>query len=151
LWFRQLRGYEVIITQDVPTNGFIYQSNIRKTRIFSVVLPDKHAPFHYVLSRGAFIKKTTSLTITDGILQGIHIEKPSEIAGFVKIPLDISQKIADLPKGLLTARVEYVTAENNLISQQASLLAAQAKLIKAQQDLKAAEEAVKNDGADAGH
>lgn len=107
-----------------------------------MILPDKNAPFCFVVSRGAFIKKTTTLTITDGVLQGIHIEKPSEIAGLVKIPLDISQKIADLPKGLLSARVDYVTSENNLLTQQAAVLEGQAKVIKAQQALEALRKSV---------
>ena len=144
LWFRQLRGYEVIITQrDVSA----YESLITKRRIFSVILPDKDAPFCFVVSRGAFIKKTTSLTIANGVLQAIHIEKPSEIAGFVKIPLNLSQQIADLPKGIIGAKVDVVTSENNLVTQQANLLSAQAKLIKAQQDLQTAQQAAASGGS----
>jgi hypothetical protein len=80
------------------------------------------------------------------MLQAIHIEKPSEIAGFVKIPLDLSQKIADIPKGILSARVDYVTSQNDLLTQQANVLSGQAKLIKAQQDLQAAQQAAAQAG-----
>jgi len=110
----------------------------QKHNIFAVVLPDQKAPFCFVMSRGAFIKKITTLAISNGVLQGMHIEKPSEVLGFSQIPLNISQQLASLPQNLLSVKVNYLTGQNNLLTQQADLLKAQAALINAQAALAAA-------------
>jgi hypothetical protein len=112
-----------------------------------VVVPDATRPFPYPVSRGAFVKKVTNLTITSGVLTGVHIDKPSELVGATKIPLDISKQIADIPKGILSVQVSQTQQEANLVQQQtavvqqqAALAKAKAQLIQAQADLKHAQE-----------
>ncbi len=69
----------------------------------------------------------------------MHIDKPSEILGFSQIPLEVSQKLVDLPKGLLSVKVDHLTSENSLIKQQSDLYNGQAQLLQAKAALEAAQ------------
>jgi hypothetical protein len=120
------------------TDGDMHSSASRAA--FSLNLPDPDQPFCLPVSRGAFIKKTTNLTITQGVLTTFHVDKPSELAGFTGVLLGIAQRIADIPKGILAVQVNQAQQKTNLTQDQASLVEAQAQLVKAKADLKKAQE-----------
>jgi hypothetical protein len=100
---------------------------------FVVSLPDPTRPFAFNISRGAFVmNKQTNLTIANGMLMNVSINKPSEIEGLTEIPLNIAQALAGIPSGILTLRTQNLTAQNGIVTQQTNLVNGQTALKNAQ-------------------
>ena len=92
----------------------------------SVMLPDKHSILAFDLRRSPFIKRTSELTFTDGMLKSSHVIKPSQVAGILGIPKAILTAIVPLPLELKQTQINGLTADKNLIEARKALLAAQA-------------------------
>lgn len=92
----------------------------------SLMLPDKHSILAFDLRRSPFIKRTSELTFTDGMLKSSHVIKPSQIAGVLGIPKAILTAIVPLPLELKQTQINALTADKNLIEARKALLAAQA-------------------------
>jgi hypothetical protein len=58
------------------------------------------------LSRAIFAKKTNDLVLSDGVIKENKIVKPSEIEGFVSIPINIAKAIVSIPGQLFTFRID---------------------------------------------
>jgi hypothetical protein len=130
IWFRQIKAYDVVITERDSSK---YSSNIYKDHVITVVLPDKSAPFVFNVSRGAFIKKITSLDINNGMLQGFHIEKPSEAQGLTQSLVAVTGTLASLPSNVLGAKLTLITSKGSVIEQQTKVLNDEVANLQAQQ------------------
>jgi hypothetical protein len=84
----------------------------------SLVVASKGDPYTLGVRRSAFVKRTTELQIDNGVLMGVGHDKPSEILGFTKIPLSISEKILALPKAIFSSKTEVLTEKNKMLKQQ---------------------------------
>lgn len=92
---------------------------LSRTATFVKTIPNPARTFAFNVARSAFIQnKKTDLTISNGLLTKVSLEKQSEAEGFSEIPLKLAQKLATLPKDLLTVRTEKVTAEKGLVEAQ---------------------------------
>jgi hypothetical protein len=58
------------------------------------------------------------LTFDNGVLTGIHINKPSERLAGLKLPSDILKSIAGLPLDLLKVKVESAEQYNRYLEAQ---------------------------------
>jgi hypothetical protein len=96
-----------------------------KRIVHSATLPDPSREYLFVVSRGAFISKTTHIRVKDGMARGFDVDKPSEIQGFTGMLVNITGKIVAVPKDLLSARIEYTKKEKELSDSQLELLKAQ--------------------------
>jgi hypothetical protein len=76
------------------------------------------------VKRAMFTERQTTLSFNKGILTDVAVNKKSELAGFVQIPLAVAQAVVSVPGQILTVRL---TDTNN----QTALLGAQAQLIQA--------------------
>ena len=76
------------------------------------------------VERATFATRKTTLNFNMGVLTDVAIDKTSELAGFVGIPLALAKAIVDVPGQIITLRV---TDTNN----KTALLAAQTQLIEA--------------------
>lgn len=89
------------------------------TEQFVIVAPNKQRSYSYNIARSAFVQsKKTALTISDGQLTQSHLTKPSEAEGLSEIPLKLSEKLAALPKDLLTLRKEIIQGQTAVSTEQ---------------------------------
>lgn len=90
------------------------QGIARSTRL-AVSLPQSHRTFAFNVPRSAFVQnRKLQLTIKQGLLTKVVMEKPSEAEGFSKIPLAISEEFLSVVKDLITVRTERVDQLKNL-------------------------------------
>jgi hypothetical protein len=75
------------------------------------------------VQRAIFANRKTTLAFNNGVLTDVAIDKGSELAGFVQIPLAVAQAVVSVPGQIITFRL---TDANN----QAALLNAQSQLIQ---------------------
>lgn len=90
------------------------------------------------VDRAFFASRKTNLVFDDGVLHDINIDKKSELAGFVEVPLYIAQGIAALPANIVQVRINANTSKTNLINAQSKLIDAKTQHLKALADLKVA-------------
>jgi hypothetical protein len=83
----------------------------------------------------ALVKRTDTVTFTNGIAVGNAIKQDSMVLAAANLPLDVIKAILSAPAELLTLKVNNVTDQANLVQQQANLLTQQAALITAQKTL----------------
>ena len=77
------------------------------------------------IDRAFFAKRSTSILFNNGVLTSIEIEKGSELAGAVEVPLHIVNGIAALPAQIVQLKIDNTNRRANLISAQEKLLSAQ--------------------------
>jgi hypothetical protein len=84
---------------------------ISRSATFIKAVPNPDRVFSFNISRSAFVQnKKIDLTITNGLLTKVTLNKPSEVEGFSEIPLDLSKKLLELPKDLLTIRTQTTSS-----------------------------------------
>jgi hypothetical protein len=121
--FRPLRPYIVTIT----LGGVPFRSE-------TVLMPNGAPILSLPVHRAAFVKNITNATFDQGILTEVHIEKPSELLGFVEIPLAIAKAISEIPGELLQFKIDYSTKEKQLADAQKAQLDAVQTLLNAQRN-----------------
>ena len=87
------------------------------------------------VNRSYFADRKTVLTFDEGYLRDVTIDKGSELAGFVSIPLKIAKAIVDLPAEIVTLKIEIGGKQRDLLANRAALYRAQADLLEAQAKL----------------
>lgn len=97
--------------------------------------------FRADVSRAALVTKHVALTVEDGVLTAIKVEKPSEALAFVSLPVDVLKTLVAIPGELLTLKVKHLQDEGSLTKAEAELLKQQVELMKAQQALEQARNA----------
>lgn len=103
-----------------------------KLRGTATLLIENIAPiFNVGVDRTYFAKRETTLTFKSGVLQDVQITKDSELAGFVAIPLQISQSIAALPANIIQIKINDTNNREKLIAAQADLIEAERQLAEA--------------------
>ena len=83
----------------------------------------------------ALVKRTDTVTFTNGIAVGNAIKQDSMVLAAASLPLEVIKAILSAPAGLLTLKVNNVTDQANLVQQQANLLTQQTALITARNTL----------------
>lgn len=102
---------------------------ISRTATFIKTIPNPNRTFAFNIARSAFVQnKKIDLTISNGLLTKVSLDKQSEAEGLSEIPLTLAKKLASLPKDLLTVRTEKVTAEKGLLDAEKNALNAKASL-----------------------
>lgn len=113
-------------------------TTISRAATFIKAIPNPDRVFSFNLARSAFVQnKKMDLTISNGLLTKVSINKPSEVEGFSEIPLELSKKLAELPKDILTLRTQTTTpntAKNTVNAQTARAATEPAALLQTQTD-----------------
>jgi hypothetical protein len=86
-------------------------------------------------SRTAFVTKKVNLTVSDGVLLGIDVEKPSELLAAITLPVEVLKVIASIPGEMLSIKVKQISDEKSLSAAQVEMLKLQIDLIKQRQAL----------------
>jgi len=101
---------------------------------FVMVLAHPSATMGIKLQRRACVQTKTSLALSDGILTNYDIDKPSEVAACLSIPLEILSAIISAPIEAITGRNARITAQTTLLTNQKALLDAQKAYLDAIND-----------------
>jgi hypothetical protein len=101
----------------------------------TVMVADPRRTFVVDNSRTAFVKKKVNMTVTDGVLTGIDVDKPSELLAAISLPVDVLKVIASIPGEILSVKVKQLSDQNNLSAAQVKMLELQIDMIKQRQAL----------------
>ena len=134
VYYRLLIPYQVSLTFSATDGGYYKSSQI-------LYVPNKHSPILSCdINRAAFVTKTTTLTFADGVLTSSVIAKPSEVAGFMSIPLDVATAIVAVPGSIVKFRIDKTTQEKALVDAQKDLIKSQEARIQELQSLQKAKQ-----------
>lgn len=107
---------------------------------YIIMAPNDGVVYSLDVQRARFVTKKTDLTITDGMLTKIDVDKPSELIGALSVPLDALKAIAGIPASMLSVQVKNTSDQASLYKAQSDLLGNQIQLLKNQQELKKLQE-----------
>jgi hypothetical protein len=116
----------------------------------TAIVPDTRSRYFVSSQAGPFTTTNLTFGFSSGLLTDYSVQRPSELAAVVGIPVTIANHIMQIPAQVIQARVNYdtqatalVNAQTTLkkaqIEQSASLASAMADVVNAQAALKEAE------------
>ena len=115
----------------------------------TILLPNEAICLYVPVNRASFVDSYTSLAFERGMLTEVKTDKPSELVGFFKIPVDVASAILAIPAELLTVRINRVNQQKDAATAIQANANAQKAAIESQIALlEAARKA--NGGGDAG-
>jgi hypothetical protein len=97
---------------------------------FELILPDPTRLIKVPVRRSPFIKRQQTPKFTNGMLTENYINKPSEVEGFVAIPVNIAKAIFSIPAQLLSFKITHLQQQTWLETETQKLLAAKALTAK---------------------
>lgn len=80
-----------------------------------VLVPDPVAVISHDIRRSACVSRVSELKFEDGILTKFDLNKPSEIEGCLKVPLEVVKEVAALPLAVLTYQSDLLQKEKSVI------------------------------------
>jgi hypothetical protein len=78
-----------------------------------VLLPDREHNYILPLSRHAFVKNSTQVTLANGSVQTLHITRPSVVAGVVGIPKTLLGALAPVPLQVIQTQDAYYKTKDD--------------------------------------
>jgi hypothetical protein len=96
-----------------------------------VMLPNQAPIFEIDVRRAPFVGVNTAMTFTNGYLTSLDYTKPSEIEGFVSIPLELSKMALSVPTNLLQLKIDLANKGNELLEAQKKAADDRAALLSA--------------------
>lgn len=93
---------------------------------YPLVLPDESSLLIVPVKRSAFVAKTYGIKMTNGLLSANKINKPSELEGFIGIPVKIAKAFLSIPAQLFQFKLEKINRQTTLETKQLALLKAEA-------------------------
>ncbi len=123
---RQSRG--LVYRPRLPYNYFLFEKRAAKwalRKTVTVAIENRSPVVALGVDRAMFAKRETTIEFLDGVLNEIKIDKGSELAGAVEIPLQIANGVAALPANIVQLKIDTTNKRANLIAAQERLLAAQ--------------------------
>jgi hypothetical protein len=97
----------------------------------TVLLPNEAICKYVPVTRATFVTKQTDLKFDRGMLVQATTNKPSELLGFVKIPVDVATTIVGIPAELLKIRIEENSRHQQLIKGQTDVATQEVERLKA--------------------
>jgi len=122
IFYRPLLPYKFELKEPVQLSTVLY-------------LPNRSPILALDISRATFVDNHYTMKFTDGVLTSISWTKPSELEGFLSIPLDLARTVTSIPGQLLTVKVQNAQANQNALEAQAAALQAQLDILQRQQQL----------------
>lgn len=81
---------------------------------FVEFLPSSTRLIHHPIKRSSFVKKEYTLSFEEGIIKESEVKKPSEVDGFISIPINIAKAIVSIPAQLVSFRINSIKNEKAL-------------------------------------
>ncbi|MCF8475764.1 MAG: hypothetical protein K9G60_01950 [Pseudolabrys sp.] len=133
---------ELPVAPDVMQTGVLYRPNathkvviMRKSdpgrrgaggwKLFQtkrVEMPNVSPVLSIGVDRATFASRKTTLKFNRGVLTDVAIDKTSELAGFVSIPLGVAKAIVDVPAQIIQLRIADTGNEIALLNAQSQLI-----------------------------
>ena len=104
----------------------------------TVLLPNGAPILSFSPKRSPLVQRVTHVTLENGTLKEVSINKPSSVLAGVKIPLRILQAIVALPTELIQLKFNYSSTNEALLKSQAAELKALKDILEAQRALASA-------------
>jgi hypothetical protein len=101
----------------------------------AAVVPDSSQVFALPMEARAFTKTVLNTTFKDGMLLDHQIDRPSQMAAIVRLPVDLLKAVLSVPAEIIKLRVDYQSESASLVEARTKLLKAQLDLLNAQQAL----------------
>ena len=98
-----------------------------------LLLPNRSPVVCLPIDRVPFVESSFRATFQDGLLTSVTSDKPSEILGFLEIPIRVAKAIVGIPGELLSFRVTHYDEVRRAASGEAEALKAIQDLAKVQQ------------------
>lgn len=99
-------------------NDTKFENGIFKSEL---VVPDNSRVISIRINRSSFVKKTYGLKVSNGLLAENSIDKPSEVEGFISIPIAVAKAIVSIPAQLIQFRIVNIKNETTLETTQQAL------------------------------
>lgn len=77
-------------------------------------LPDTNLNFIIPIKRALFSKVNNNMLFSNGLIMGYKMEKPSEVEGFISIPVNIAKAIISIPTQLFQFRIDTTKRKTEL-------------------------------------
>ncbi|WP_085551992.1 hypothetical protein [Azospirillum agricola] len=105
----------------------------------TVMVPDSTASFVLPAQAGGFTSSTIGHVFKDGMPTEYSVDRPSEVAGALGIPVEVLKAAISVPAELIKVRVNYDSEVNALIEAQTQERQKRKDLLEAQRALDAAQ------------
>jgi len=116
--------FDGILTRPLQTviMGIYRDSNSAAPEVnYQLIVPDESSIISVPVKRSAFVKKVYGFKMINGILTENTINKPSEIEGFISIPIKIAKAIVSVPAQLLSFKIENIKRDVTKETEQQNL------------------------------
>jgi hypothetical protein len=107
------------------------ESSISKT----FLLPNNAPILAWSPKRAAGVKSINRVTLENGVLKEVYVDKPSTALAVTKVPLTILQSIVALPTDLIQLKLNYSSTNKSLVESQKNEITAMQQLLEAQRKL----------------
>jgi hypothetical protein len=118
--YRPKTAYKIVILAKADPGSATAPWELYQTQ--RVEMPNASPVLAIEVERALFAKRITSVNFSDGSLTDVAVDKDSEAAGFVQIPLVAAQAIADVPGQIMKFRIADVQSHAAIVNAQGSLL-----------------------------
>ena len=150
--FRAMTSREVTATLNADGLAFSDTKHVVPCTLVSgaqiavtqVMAADPGQTFVIDTSRTPFVPKRVDLTISDGVLTGTEVDKPSELLAGFSLPVEVLKAIVSIPAELLNFKITEMKAETGLTTEEVNALKAEIELLKQQQALEALKQEIEN-------
>jgi hypothetical protein len=88
---------------------------------YQLLVPDESKVVSISIKRSAFVKKVYGFKMTNGMLTENTINKPSEMEGFMSIPIKIAKAIVSIPAQIISFKIENIKHQTSLVTEQQNL------------------------------
>lgn len=98
----------------------------------TLLMPNEAVCLYVPVNRASFVSSETSMVFERGMLREVKTDKPSELLGFVKIPVDMASAILAIPAELLTIRIRRIEQRSDLAAKAAAQNEAERQKLEAE-------------------
>lgn len=126
--------YRPVAPFTISVSNTLEKSSVSQT----VLLPNNTPILSFSPKRSPLVQRVTHITLENGTLKEISLNKPSSVLAGVKLPLTIIKSIVALPTDLLQLRVNYSSTNHALRKSQAEEIKALKEILDAQRALASA-------------
>ena len=88
------------------------------------LVPDQSQLNGFDVRRSACVEAKTKLTFTKGMLTKVDLTRPSPVVGCLEIPLNVLQRIAQVPGEILKFQTGNIDAQRTLVEAQTNYIKA---------------------------
>jgi hypothetical protein len=86
-----------------------------------LLLPDTKYRYYLQISRRPFVKDTTKITLSNGVVQSVQRVRPSLVQGIIGVPKTIVGAVAPIPLQIRQSQMNNAQAVDNTLKAEADI------------------------------